>query len=272
MATTSIPLHELVGDNGPALVLDLIAGLVSAALAKNVAVLHPAEVAIGRGARVNLQLHRDLPPHPLTSAPELRSVGSSPATLVYAAGALGAMAALGQVSPAPNDEAQHAQWLRDLARRLASRWDAGAGTEEAIALVIGCLERDPTARPSPHGLLELIRDVGFPSEQGLVSRTGYAPPSLEGMLPVEVALRSQGVQWPPVLSVVPELPRGALERPRVKIRPPRNTSRKRRARAEMRWAAFGAGVVIAILVLGTFARWAMPDAPTEEPTAVHPGG
>ena len=65
MPATSIPLHELIGDNSAAVVLDLMAGLITAALGRRVETLHPAEVVIGQEARVNLMLHRDLPPHPL---------------------------------------------------------------------------------------------------------------------------------------------------------------------------------------------------------------
>lgn len=271
MATTSIPLHELVGDNTPVVVIDLMAGLIGAALARSVNVLHPAEVVIGRGARVNLMLHRDLPPHPLTSAPELRKTGSSAATLVYAVGALGALATLGQVSPAPNDDPSHALWLRDVCNRLGKKWGEGAGGAQGLDLIRRCLDRDPSVRPTPQALLDEVRAMGFPSEHGLVSRTGFAPPSLEDLLPYDVPLRSQGKQgpqWPPVLSVVPTAPQGPVERPRVQVRPPRPSSRKRGRRPDVRWAAVGIGMVLAVLLLAVGARivWS-GDPPTSAVTA-----
>lgn len=271
MATTSIPLHELVGDNSPTVIIDLMSGLASAALARSVLVLHPAEVVIGRGARVNLLLHRDLPPHPLTTAPELRRTAGTPATLTWAVGALGVLATLGSFSPPPNDDPSYALWLRDIRSRLAKKWGETSGAEQGIALVARCLDRDPAARPSPQALIDEIRAMGFPSEHGLVSRTGYAPPSLEGHLPADVPMGSQGMQipsqWPPVLSVAPRAPAGTANRPQVKVRPPRTPARKKVGRGpDVRWAAIGIGMLVAVVILGVGARiWSSPSTEGPEP-------
>jgi hypothetical protein len=226
-----------------------------------VLVLHPAEVVIGRGARVNLLLHRDLPPHPLTSAPELRRTGVSRETLTWAVGALGALATLGTFSPPPNDEPSHALWLRDIRVRLAKKWGEASGAAQGIELVARCLSRDPDERPSPQGLIDEIRAMGFPSENGLVSRTGFAPPSLEGQLPADVPMGAQGPQaspqWPPVLSIVPRAPDGS-SRPRVQMRPPRVTKKKQGRRPDVRWVGVGIGMVVAVLLVAAGARWMRP--------------
>lgn len=178
MAATSLPFHDVLGDNSPAVVVDLLAGLIGAALAVGADTIHPIEVVIGTGARVNLTQKRGIAPHPVTSAPELARAGASEATLVYAVGALGAMAALRDLPAAPRTEREHTAWVHTQCARLRSTWGEALGAEAAIRLIARCLAYEPAERPTAEDVAAMARSAGLSSEDGLVTRTGYAPPTL----------------------------------------------------------------------------------------------
>ena len=204
MPPTSLPFQELMGDSSPAVVTELVSGLINAAQAASTDTIHPLEVVIGRGARVNVVPRAGLAPHALTSAQELASSGPSPATMVYAVGMLGAMAALRDLSAPPREPRAYEQWLGNLARTLEQRWAEALGARAAIQLLVRCLAFDPGQRPSPQKVLAEARSAGLSSEEGLVTLTGYAAPAIEiGYTPVGISRghvsRAPGPPTPPLL-------------------------------------------------------------------------
>ncbi|MEQ1508133.1 MAG: hypothetical protein ABMB14_38240, partial [Myxococcota bacterium] len=148
MPPTSLPFQDLLGDSTPAVVTDLMSGLINAALAASADTIHPLEVVLGSGARVNVVPRPGLLPHPFTSAPELSASGPSPATMVYAVGMLGAMAATRDLPSPPRDPRAHAGWLHDLSGKLRQRWGDDPGSHAAIHLLLRCLAFDPAQRPN----------------------------------------------------------------------------------------------------------------------------
>jgi hypothetical protein len=183
MVGTSVPLHELVGETPPAVILDLVSGLVTAALASGLDHFHPAQVRLGTGARVALAKWGDAPPHPVTSAPELSRTGPGEATLVYAAATSAVLAALPRLQPPPPDRDGHVAWVHDVEAKLRAHWTGQAGGDRTAMILAGCLVWDRAQRPGVRRLLEDLRSLALPAEEGLVRFTGACLPCMPGELP-----------------------------------------------------------------------------------------
>ena len=275
MVRTSLPFQELLGDNRPVVVLDLMSGTMNAALAMNIDTFHPNEIVVGRGARVNIYVNPGLKPHALTTAPEIGRTGATEATLVFAVGALGTIAAKLKVRPPPRSPEAHRVWQQDIRTALGGEWAEEDEGERAAALIVDCLARDPADRPTARKVLHTIRTLDLPWDQGLVKHTGHAAPTLD-RTPAPASNRASDYSTPPVGAVAPRRePLASLSPPPTSlVAPPpavrSATSDRTRARALMAVTALlfvgGVGAASAAAL-----QWSSSDAGGLTPaTAIDP--
>lgn len=180
----TLPVREQLTDVRPTAVLHGMADLAEAAIAANIDLIDPRDVVLaasgrwtlGRSAR-NADLALDGPRGPHL-APEANRSGPTPATLVFSVGAIGAWVALGEMSPAPEDEHEHDRWLEALRERLEATWANQTEGPAAITWIVRCLGRDPFKRPLPRKV------IAAPANRTptLVVRTPIDPPLVQTLV------------------------------------------------------------------------------------------
>ncbi|MEZ4238002.1 MAG: FtsX-like permease family protein [Myxococcota bacterium] len=193
----------------PPVILDLVTGVLTAALAAGIDTVHPVQIRLGTGARVALGPSTGMPPHPVTSAPELEHRGPTEATLVYAAAAVGVLAARPETRGPPPDRDGHILWVHEVEAGLRARWATHPSGDRVAMILAGCLTWDRAQRPGARRLLEDVRALQLPPDEGLVRFTGAAPPCIPGELPDRTPLPAPPLQ----LDMTPTSSRSMSARP-----------------------------------------------------------